>query len=421
MLQTLFQQIDEREEELLNLLKTLVSFETPSPPARNAKEAQKYVASYLEDIGFSIDQWDLYEQDPVVVGTKKGKDPEYYHSLIINGHIDVASIEEGEEWLTPPFEATVKGDYIYGRGVADMKGGMATSLFALKLLQENGIEPGGDIIFQSVVGEEVGEAGTKSCCDRGYRADFAIVVDSSNCEIQGQGGVITGWITIESPETFHDGTRRQMIHAGGKLFGASAIEKMMKIIEGLRELEQHWAVMKTSKGFPPGSATINPAVIEGGRHAAFVADKCSLWITVHYYPEEHYVEVIREIEEHIHHVAMADPWLRKYPPKFKWGGTSMIEDRGEIFPAFSYDEHSLGVKTLQKAHKLAFNEEAKLTMSPTVTDGGWLSEAGIPVVLYGPGTLEDAHSVNEKLSIPQLKTFTKSLIAFLFDWYQKKR
>lgn len=60
-------------------------------------------------------------------------------------------------------------------------------------------------------------------------------------------------------------------------------------------------------------------------------------------------------------------------------------------------------------------------MSPTVTDGGWLSEAGIPVVLYGPGTLEDAHSVNEKLSIPQLKTFTKSLIAFLFDWYQKKR
>lgn len=73
MLQTLFQQIDEREEELLNLLKTLVSFETPSPPARNAKEAQKYVASYLEDIGFSIDQWDLYEQDPVVVGTKKEK------------------------------------------------------------------------------------------------------------------------------------------------------------------------------------------------------------------------------------------------------------------------------------------------------------------------------------------------------------
>ncbi|TVZ77031.1 peptidase M20/M25/M40-like protein [Aeribacillus composti] len=147
MLQTLFQQIDEREEELLNLLKTLVSFETPSPPARNAKEAQKYVASYLEDIGFSIDQWDLYEQDPVVVGTKKGKDPENYHSLIINGHIDVASIEEGEEWLTPPFEATVKGDYIYGRGVADMKGGMAASLFALKLLQEKALSREGISFF----------------------------------------------------------------------------------------------------------------------------------------------------------------------------------------------------------------------------------------------------------------------------------
>ncbi len=43
--------------------------------------------------------------------------------------------------------------------------------------------------------------------------------------MQGQGGVITGWITVKSPQTFHDATRRQMIHAGGCLFGASAIEK----------------------------------------------------------------------------------------------------------------------------------------------------------------------------------------------------
>lgn len=421
MLNELLKQIDEREPELLELLKTLVAFKTPSPPARNAKEAQQFIAEFLQRIGFSIDQWDLYENDPVVVGTKKGKAPDRFYSLIMNGHVDVASIEEGEEWLTPPFEATIKGDYIYGRGVADMKGGLAASLFALKLLEEHGIEPGGDVIFQSVVGEEVGEAGTKSCCEKGYQADFALVVDSSNCEIQGQGGVITGWITVESQETFHDATRRQMIHAGGKLFGASAIEKMMKIIEGLRELEQHWAVMKTSKGFPPGAATINPAVIEGGRHAAFVADKCSLWITVHYYPEEHYKDVIKEIEEHIYSVAQADPWLRKNPPKFKWGGASMIEDRGEIFPAFSIEEDWPGVQVLKKAHKLAFQEEPKLSMSPTVTDGGWLSEAGIPVVLYGPGTIEDAHAVNEKLSITQLKNFTKALAAFLYEWYQKEK
>ena len=50
-------------------------------------------------------------------------------------------------------------------------------------------------------------------------------MDTSDLHMQGQGGVITGWITVKSPQTFHDATRRQMIHAGGRLFGASAIEK----------------------------------------------------------------------------------------------------------------------------------------------------------------------------------------------------
>lgn len=92
--------------------------------------------------------------------------------------------------------------------------GLAGALFAIQLLQEAGIELPGDLIFQSVIGEEVGEAGTLQCCKRGYDADFAVVVDTSDLHMQGQGGVITGWITVKSPQTFHDATRRQMMHAG---------------------------------------------------------------------------------------------------------------------------------------------------------------------------------------------------------------
>jgi formylaminopyrimidine deformylase len=63
-----------------------------------------------------------------------------------------------------------------------------------------------------------------------------------------------------------------MIHAGGKLLGASTIEKMTKIIHCLQELERYWAVMKSYQGYPSGTNIINPAVIEGGRHTAFIAD-----------------------------------------------------------------------------------------------------------------------------------------------------
>ena len=104
-----------------------------------------------------------------------------------------------------------------------MKGGMASLFYVL----ENYIKKDDDlkeILSQSVVGE-VGEAGTKRACEIGPQADLALVLDTSENMALGQGGVITGWITVKSKNTIHDGARSQTIHAGGGLFGASAIEK----------------------------------------------------------------------------------------------------------------------------------------------------------------------------------------------------
>ncbi|KAB7707834.1 acetylornithine deacetylase [Bacillus aerolatus] len=420
-LDLLFKEIESREEELVDLLKELISFKTPAPPARNTSEAQGFIASFLQKHGFSIDRWDVYPDDPNVVGLLKGSDSENYHSLILNGHIDVAEVNENEIWEGDPFQAVVKGGAVIGRGAADMKGGLAGALFAVKLLRESGIALPGNFIFQSVIGEEVGEAGTLECCKRGYKADFAVVVDTSDLHIQGQGGAITGWVTLKSDQTYHDATRRNMIHAGGKLFAASAIEKMVKIIEGLQELERHWAVTKSYPGFLPGTNTINPAVIEGGRHAAFIADECRLWITVHYYPNETYEQVAKEVEEHIRNVAKGDPWLREHPPQFKWGGASMIEERGEIFPSFEIDPSHAAVQTLVRSHEAVLKKPPFIDVSPTVTDGGWLADAGIPTAIYGPGDLNNAHSVNEQLSIEQLVDYTKVILSFIYEWCHTKR
>ena len=360
-------------------------------------------------------------RDPNVVGVLKGIDSENYKSLIINGHIDVAEINEGEDWMTDPFTPVVQDGAVIGRGTADMKGGLAGALFAIKLLHEAGIQLPGDLIFQSVIGEEVGEAGTLECCKRGYDADFAVVVDTSDLHIQGQGGCITGWITVKSNKTFHDGTRREMIHAGGKLFGASAIEKMMKVMQGLQDLERHWAVMKSYPGCPLGSTTINPAVIEGGRHAAFIADECRLWITVHFYPNETHEQVVQEIENHILAVAKADPWLKENPPIFKWGGSSMIEDRGEVFPSLEVDPNHAAVQTLMNAHETILQESAIVDVSPSVTDGGWFGDAGIPAAIYGPGHMHHAHAVNEQVSIEQLVQYTRVLLTFIYQWGHTKK
>ncbi|MCU5773848.1 acetylornithine deacetylase [Erwiniaceae bacterium BAC15a-03b] len=408
--------VDSREDELIALLCELIAFATPAPPARNTAQAQAFIAGYLRELGCAIDSWDIYPGDPNVVGTLKGSDSAHHHSLIINGHIDVAEVSPQEAWESGPFQPIVRDDVVIGRGAADMKGGVAGALFALKLLREQQITLPGDLIFQSVIGEEVGEAGTLECCKRGYSADLALIVDTSDLHIQGQGGVITGWITVKSPQSFHDGTRSRMIHAGGGLVGASAIEKMMKIIQGLQELERHWAVVKSYPGCPPGATTINPAVIEGGRHAAFIADECRLWITVHYYPNENHQTIVQEIENHIQAVASADPWLRDHPPQFRWGGKSMIEDRGEIFPSLEVDPEHAGIRLLAQRYADISGKPAIIDVSPTVTDGGWFGHVGIPAAIFGPGKLEHAHSVNEQVSISQLKQYVKVLLTFIVDW-----
>ncbi len=408
--------ISSHRNEIIDLASRLIGFPTVSPPGRNTAGAQEFVSGYLTDLGFSIDRFDVYPGDPNVVGRLRGTDPERGSSLLLNGHIDVAETGPLDAWSRSPFEAIVDGNRLYGRGSTDMKGPMAAALFAIRTVRELGIELTGDLIVESVIGEEQGEAGTLTCVERGYTADFAIVPEPTGLVVSGQGGVITGWVEIQSPETLHDGMRARTIHAGGGVHGANAIEKMAKLIGGLQELERHWAVTKQYPGFASGSTTINPAVIEGGRHPAFMADRCALWITVHFYPNETWQDVTKEIEDHLLRVAAADTWLRDHPPTFRWGGRSMIEDRGEIFPASSFERGHPAIMTLSRIHQEVRGTPVGYAMWPSVSDAGWLAEAGIPTVIYGPGHLEQAHVIDEWIDTDELLDAARIYAEMIVQW-----
>ncbi len=66
----------------------------------------------------------------------------------------------------------------------------------------------------------------------------------------------------------------------------------------------------------------------------------------------------------------------------------MIEDRGEVFPALEIDPHHPAVSVLAASHSAVKKQEPVIDVSQTVTDGGWLYQAGIPSVIYGPGDLK---------------------------------
>lgn len=413
--------IEENAESLVELLEHLVHFRTPNPPGRNTADAQRYIANLLRALGAEVEMFDVFPGDPDVAAVLKGSAPAGFHSILLNGHIDVADAEPESAWSSPPYEPTVRNGRVYGRGTSDMKAAIAAFIFALQAIQQTGETLHGDVVFESVIGEEMGEVGTVACNERGYRADFAICGDISDMELQGQGGVITGWIDVRSPEVFHDAVRSHMIHAGGGIYGASAIEKMVKIIGGLQELERHWAVMKSYPGLSPGTTTINPSVIEGGRHPAFIADSCSLWCTVHFLPDETYESVVREVEDHVRRIAAADPWLREHPPTFRWGGRSMLVDKGEIFPGFTADYDFAGTKALEAAHVRITGMQPGRSICRSVTDGGWLATTGMPTVLYGPGQITEAHGVDESVGVHELVTYTQIIAETLSSWCNTPR
>lgn len=407
--------IGEHRAELVGRVRDLVAFPTVSPPGRNTAVAQTYLADWLRSLGCAVDQFEVFPGDPDLVGRWPGRGGVEAPSLLFNGHIDVAEIAD-EGWVSGPFAATERAGRLYGRGVCDMKGGLAAAIFALEAIRACGGRTRGEVLVESVIGEESGEWGTVACIERGYRADLAIVPEPTGLRPCGQGGVITGWITIQSPQTLHDGVRARTIHAGGGLVGANAIEKMAKLIAALNDLERHWAVTKSYPGFAPGATTLNPAVIEGGRHPAFMADRCALWLTVHFYPDETWEGVTAEIEDHLLRAAAADLWLRDHPPTFRWGGRSMIEDRGEIFPAVPAPVGAPGCAALLDAHAAVCGVAPEAAMWPSVSDAGWLARAGIPTIIYGPGELEEAHTTNESVAIDDLVDAARIYARLIAAW-----
>jgi acetylornithine deacetylase len=134
-------------------------------------------------------------------------------------------------------------------------------------------------------------------------------------------------------------------------------------------------------------------------------------------PDEDYEDVIAEVEDYIRRVADADLWLRKYPPTFKWGGKSLVKEKGEVFPGFEVEKDHPGVKAIAAAHEAVTGEKPGISMSPSVGDAGWLNRAGIPCVYYGPGgDLRQAHAVNEYVELEEVFKATKVLALTLLNW-----
>jgi formylaminopyrimidine deformylase len=403
--------LSQDQENLIHWLTELVGFDTSNPPGREGA-AQAWIADRLRELDLSVDQWDVLPGRPNVVGLWAGSD--HGRSVILNGHVDVAEIRRPELWTYPPFKGVVQGRRLYGRGSSDMKGALAAFYFAIRSLRKVGFRPKGYIIFESVMGEEQNQPGTRSCLEHGYRADFGIVgEDTGGRSIFANIGAINGCVTINAPYTLHVADRIRYMHAGGQREGANVLEKMVqRILPALNELERHWANRHVHPLFPAGQEIINPFLIEGGGNPFVTPDTARLYFTVFYLPTRKEDDVMREVEGEIRRASEADLWLRAHLPRVEWNpGRYPLS----TVPSDIDTEHP-GTRALMAAHESVLGEPLRIGGQGFASDVGWLFQAGIPSVCYGPGNPDCAHKVDEYVDLDDVIQYAEVIARFLCGW-----
>jgi len=419
--------VDALRDDLIGLTGELVNCRTDSQSENNpefeleAIRCQNIVAGRLEAIGMELQRWTEEPRYPVVAGHLAGSGGG--KSMAINGHVDVVPVGDASAWTHDPWAGEVADGKLWGRGATDMKGGVAAGIVAVQALMKAGITLAGDLWLHVVTDEEVVGYGTRHLIERLPRVDAVIDAEPTDLKIMpAEGGLIHFRMEFEGRES-HAGNRYMSVHAGGQgdLAGVNAIEKVVKVIVALQELERHWGNLRGYPMLPPGFNTLLPGIISGGpggghdgqinliANPGTSPNYCSVEYNVWYLPQESFEEIRDEIEGFVADVCRTDPWLREHPPRFTW------KLRNIFFPPVDTSPDHPFIQTLA-------GSLVTLDLPPVVeaftaaSELAWYAEEGIDGTIFGPGRIAQAHSPDEYVEVEQLVSASKAIALTAAVW-----
>ncbi len=345
-----------------------------------------------------------YKNRPNVVGIFRGTGGG--RSLILNGHIDTVTIEPTGEWTRDPFAAEIAGGAMYGRGTSDMKGGLMAALMAIAFMRRAGAKPRGDIVFQSVVNEEHAGNGTLDLVRRGVSADAAIVLEPTNntVAVSHPGGLY--WQVKVPGRSRSPGARWQ----NGVQDGVSAIEKLPAVIGALVGLEKRYnAAVRDDpmeKGRAPFSLVIGKVL--GGHYETVTASEVTLRGGAYFAPMVgDVVEVMTSFRRSIDAANAADPFLKANPARVEF---LHHDDSTRQSPQLPLAVHMCGVLGERGGKNTVHPGPFCCDMRHLVNQGG------IPTIIFGPGTIAQAHKPDEYIALVEYADCIEHLIDFIWAW-----
>jgi len=375
-------------EKSIKILTDLIGFKTVS--GQDNSELINYCEKILNEIGAST--FKVFDDDNKRVnlfGTLKANKPNGKKPIILSGHTDVVPVSKG--WSSDPFTATIKNDKLYGRGSCDMKGFIACTLAYAPIFKESNLDR--DIHFCYTFDEETACIGAplliKELKKRDIKNGICIIGEPTKMKI------------IDA----HKGMNEYTIHFGGLAghsskphLGVSAVEYASRYVNKLLEIREELKKRGPKDCiFDPPHSTLSIGGIKGGIAHNVIADKCSVdWET-------------RPIIK-----ADADYVTNEID---KFANEKLLPDMKKVFPDSFIEKEVIGevvgFNRLDQSEACEFVSSITGDNSREVvsfgTEAGLFQEVGISTVVCGPGSIEQAHKIDEFIELNEIKKCLKFL------------
>jgi len=303
--------------------------------------------------------------------------------IVLSGHTDVVPVT-GQAWDTDPFTIHEKDGRLFGRGTCDMKGFVAVCMAFAKQFSEADLKV--PIYFAFSYDEEIGCKGVLSMIDYvrslEVKPSYCFVGEPTSMQVvrkhKGKSYISTSVTGFECHSS--------LIH-----LGVNAVEYAAELLTKITEMKRK----KQREGpfddaFVPPYTTIHSGVINGGTANNIIPKDCVFLSEWRFIPQDKPEEILGEV---VSYAKELEKEMQKVVPE-----TGINIKTLAAGPALSTEEDSDVVKLAQQFS----GAEGTLNVS-YMTEAGHFSQAGVPTVVIGPGSIEQAHKPNEYVDVDQMK------------------
>jgi acetylornithine deacetylase/succinyl-diaminopimelate desuccinylase family protein len=363
------------EARLVHLARDLVRIDTQNPPGNEASLAA-FAAEYLSRDGVACE---IQEVKPGRANLLARLGPEGARPhLIFNGHAD--TVPAGGGWTHDPHGGEIVEGRLYGRGAADMKGGLAAMMTAVEALVRSGAGISGRLTLAATMDEEETQAGTRFAVSQGLRGDFAIVGEPTDLlpVIAHKGDAV---IEIE--------TRGVEAHGSTPDAGVSAIDHMADVLIELRALSER---LRERRDPLVGQPTMHVGTIEGGVNPWMVAGRCRITIDRRVLPGERPEDVVQEVQEIVDR-------LGKRKSNFR--GAARVVTFASPMKTASTNPVVAAIR--EATARVVGRDPGIHGWSATCDANIHVNEGDTPAIVFGPGSIErQAHRPDESVAVSEL-------------------